>query len=51
MKDGQDVGIDLTGGYYDAGSTCFLRTIGIITHRQPDYLKATFPLVRFSFLY
>lgn len=47
INDGQDVNLDLSGGYYDAGGTC--PSVGSLTsNTQPnfsDFIKATFPLV------
>lgn len=52
INDGQDVGLDLTGGYYDAGSMC--RFSGSPTSdiqlNSLDFIKATLPLVRLKLL-
>ena len=48
INDGQDVKLDLSGGYYDAGSAyqSFL-SIQYSSSFSVDYIKATYPLVSF----
>jgi hypothetical protein len=52
LDDGKDVGLDLSGGYYDAGGTSVClpqQTLATLTKLfQIDYIKATFPLVHLS---
>jgi endoglucanase len=50
VNDGSDVGLDLSGGYYDAGGTQPVSIPFLVTLRRPfyptlDYIKCTFPLV------
>jgi hypothetical protein len=49
INDGQDVNLDLSGGYYDAGSAC--QPFGCLTSHiklnSADFIKATLPLVCF----
>ena len=48
INDGQDVDLDLSGGYYDAGSTYqFFLPVWYSFSFSIDFIKATFPLVRF----
>jgi hypothetical protein len=47
VNDGQDVGLDLSGGYYDAGGA--YRSLLSVHHSSSfsvDFIKATYPLVR-----
>ena len=48
INDGQDVGLDLSGGYYDAGSAyqSFL-SVQYSFSFFVDFIKATYPLVSF----
>jgi endoglucanase len=51
VSDGQDVGLDLTGGYYDAGGA--FRTLWldvVLNFCSGDYIKCTYPLVRSRFM-
>lgn len=45
LNDGSDVGLDLSGGYYDAGGMSLLRPCHDILKPWLDYIKCTFPLV------
>lgn len=46
LSDGQDAGVDLSGGYFDAGGALFFVMHFLIFILQPqDYVKCTFPLV------
>jgi len=47
VHDGQDVGLDLSGGYYDAGGTLNLALFSNPSHSLSsiDYIKFTYPLV------
>jgi endoglucanase len=48
LNDGSDLGLDLTGGYYDAGGSVFsLACENALIYIMPniDYIKCTFPLV------
>jgi hypothetical protein len=47
LSDGQDVHLDLTGGYYDAGGTVRSHPYkpSFNPLLPPDYIKCTFPLV------
>lgn len=48
LTDGQDVKLDLTGGYYDAGGKCHVRhAVTLHIDKFLDYIKCTFPLVSF----
>ena len=48
INDGQDVNLDLSGGYYDAGGAHqFFLFVQPPLSFSVDYIKATFPLVRF----
>ena len=42
LEDGSDWGIDLTGGWYDAGDVSAAH--GSMYHADEQYIKATFPL-------
>ncbi|KAG8885171.1 hypothetical protein FRB97_001989 [Tulasnella sp. 331] len=45
LTDGQEYGVDLTGGYYDAGGQSNSKLLVIKTdHDTSDYIKATYPL-------
>lgn len=48
LNDGLDYGVDLTGGYYDAGGKRFCARWGRAERTEPnhcpDYIKATYPL-------
>ena len=47
INDGQDVGLDLSGGYYDAGSAYQSPpSVQYSFSFSIDFIKATFPLVR-----
>ena len=46
VNDGQDVNLDLSGGYYDAGGVYrFFMSVQYSFSFSIDYIKATFPLV------
>jgi endoglucanase len=46
LNDGKDVGLDLSGGYYDAGGTCVNSMLLFSKiHYRVDYIKYTFPMV------
>lgn len=47
LNDGSDVGLDLSGGYYDAGGMLyiFFESEWVQLKNRLDYIKATYPLV------
>ena len=47
INDGQDVNLDLSGGYYDAGSEHRIFPVHDSISFSVDFIKATFPLVCF----
>ena len=47
INDGQDADLDLSGGYYDAGSAYRSSWPNNQPHTPVDFIKATLPLVRF----
>ena len=48
VNDGADAGVDLSGGYYDAGgASCprILQMVDRLAYVIIDYIKCTYPLV------
>ena len=46
LADGKDAGLDLSGGYYDAGGACSPTVLhAASSNASEDYVKYTFPLV------